>query len=289
MAIETVFVLNNTSIIPDEVLSHRLGLIPIHADPRKFDFPSGESTDVNTAVFELREKCSPLKGSSPEAPPEEKYVNSSILSKSIKWVPQGSQEEIFANNRIRPSVSDILVAKLRPGQEIDLELHCVKGFGKDHAKWSPVCTNIIYHPLLFLACATYRLMPQIDILSPITGPDALKFASCFPEGVIEVSKHKGTDTAVVRNVRLDTVSRECLRHPEFAGKAVLSRIHDHFICTTEIQISYACSSSGNCRVLWSSRSYSRRPQSFDRKVRKIKAISTAFIIVHLRCQVEMHR
>jgi DNA-directed RNA polymerase I and III subunit RPAC1 len=36
MAIETVFVFNNTSVIQDEVLSHRLGLIPIKANPEKF-------------------------------------------------------------------------------------------------------------------------------------------------------------------------------------------------------------------------------------------------------------
>lgn len=36
MAIETVFVFNNTSVIQDEVLSHRLGLIPIKADPGRF-------------------------------------------------------------------------------------------------------------------------------------------------------------------------------------------------------------------------------------------------------------
>lgn len=34
VAIEHVFVVNNTSIIPDEVLAHRLGLIPINVDPR---------------------------------------------------------------------------------------------------------------------------------------------------------------------------------------------------------------------------------------------------------------
>ena len=37
MAIEKVFVHNNTSIIQDEVLAHRLGLIPIKADPREFE------------------------------------------------------------------------------------------------------------------------------------------------------------------------------------------------------------------------------------------------------------
>lgn len=37
MAIEKVFVHNNTSIIQDEVLAHRLGLIPIKVDPRDFE------------------------------------------------------------------------------------------------------------------------------------------------------------------------------------------------------------------------------------------------------------
>jgi DNA-directed RNA polymerase I and III subunit RPAC1 len=36
---------------------------------------------------------------------------------------------------------------LRQGQQIQLELHCVKGVGKDHAKFSPVAT------------ASYRLLP----------------------------------------------------------------------------------------------------------------------------------
>jgi DNA-directed RNA polymerase I and III subunit RPAC1 len=36
MAIETVYVFNNTSVIQDEVLAHRLGLIPIKANPEKF-------------------------------------------------------------------------------------------------------------------------------------------------------------------------------------------------------------------------------------------------------------
>lgn len=36
MAIEKVLIYQNTSLIPDEVLAHRLGLIPIKADPRRF-------------------------------------------------------------------------------------------------------------------------------------------------------------------------------------------------------------------------------------------------------------
>lgn len=39
MAIERVYIANNTSVVQDEVLSHRLGLIPIRADPRLFEYP----------------------------------------------------------------------------------------------------------------------------------------------------------------------------------------------------------------------------------------------------------
>lgn len=40
MAVEKVFVYNNTSIVQDEILAHRLGLIPICADPRLFEYKS---------------------------------------------------------------------------------------------------------------------------------------------------------------------------------------------------------------------------------------------------------
>lgn len=43
MAIEKVYVMNNSGLMQDEVLAHRLGLIPIKADPRLFDFREGGS------------------------------------------------------------------------------------------------------------------------------------------------------------------------------------------------------------------------------------------------------
>lgn len=43
MAIEKVLIANNTSVIIDEVLSHRMGLIPIAADPRLFEYLSGKN------------------------------------------------------------------------------------------------------------------------------------------------------------------------------------------------------------------------------------------------------
>ena len=59
MAIEKVFVLNNTSMIQDEVLAHRLGLIPIRADPRMFESKTSEddANEKNVISFRLQVKC----------------------------------------------------------------------------------------------------------------------------------------------------------------------------------------------------------------------------------------
>jgi DNA-directed RNA polymerase I and III subunit RPAC1 len=106
-----------------------------------------------------------------------------------------------------------------------MELHCVKGIGKDHAKFSPVST------------ASYRLLPHIDIPDPlaIKEEDIPKFVQCFPKGVIGVRKHKqtGREEVYVKNARKDTVSREVLRHPEFEGKVKLGRVRDHFLFDVE--------------------------------------------------------
>jgi DNA-directed RNA polymerase I and III subunit RPAC1 len=52
MAFEHVYIANNTSIIPDEVLAHRIGLIPIKADPDQFTFAEGTGgLDSHCAAF----------------------------------------------------------------------------------------------------------------------------------------------------------------------------------------------------------------------------------------------
>ena len=226
IAIEKVYIYDNTSVMHDEILAHRLGLIPIKADPDEFEFRQGSDdplTDLNTIVFSLNVTCKKNPDAAPDAlDPNEKYIHSNVVSGDLKWEPQGSHLETFGEDGIHPVFKDILLVKLRPQQRIHAELHCQKGIAKEHAKWSPVAT------------ASYRLLPEIKLLQPITGKDADKFKSCFPKGVVSVEKNKnGVKEAKIVNPRKDTVSREVLRHPEFQGKVALNRIRDHFIFSIE--------------------------------------------------------
>lgn len=261
LAIEEVFMLDNTSIIQDEVLAHRMGLIPLvggheglrwlrwfQKAPPKDDFAAQAKydpddvednartpNDHNTIVLELDVTCRwaneqedgrdgrklAKEGSTD---PNEKYVNSNVYAKQLVFKPQGEQVSMFdGEDAIRPANPDILIAKLRPGQRIKLSCHCIKGIGADHAKFSPVAT------------ASYRLLPHINITQPILGADAKKFAKCFPKGVIglEHDSESGQEKAVVKDPMKDTVSRECLRHDEFKNKVKLGRIRDHFIFSVE--------------------------------------------------------
>ena len=262
LAIEDVYMFNNTSIIQDEVLSHRLGLIPLTGGqeglrqmrwfkkkPAPDDYAGlaaweqegddeSESTpnDYNTIVMTIDIECrwatkdkddrdGKKLAKEGETDPNVRYVNSNVYARDLVFQPQGEgfQKEHFSDeNEIRPVNPDILIAKLRPGQKISLRCHCIKGIGMDHAKFSPVAT------------ASYRLLPQITITHPITGPDAKKFARCFPKGVIGYeTDDNGEQRAVVKDPMKDTVSRECLRHEEFKGKVKLGRVRDHFIFSVE--------------------------------------------------------
>ncbi|TGZ84492.1 RBP11-like subunits of RNA polymerase [Ascodesmis nigricans] len=233
-AIEKVYMLENTSVIQDEVLSHRLGLVPIKANQdtlkrmkwySKKPLPDGSipsATTDDTIVFGIDVVCErkpnapkPTATSTPH--PDDLYVNHSVFAKDITYSPVGDQEESFDGNPPHAASPDILLAKLRPGQVISAQLHAVKGVGKDHAKFSPV------------APASYRLLPTIEILEPIRSKAAERFKKCFPSGVVEVIN----DEAVVVNPRNDTVSREVLRHEEFKDKVRLGRVRDHFMYSVE--------------------------------------------------------
>ncbi|ODV58787.1 DNA-directed RNA polymerase core subunit RPC40 [Ascoidea rubescens DSM 1968] len=225
VAVENIYIFNNTSVIQDEVLAQRIGLIPLKVDPDALSWidntvdEKDRFTDENTIVLTLDVSCT----RNPHPPknvtdPKVLYKNSSVYARDLKFEPQGKQIEKFKDNPIAPCDPDILIAKLRPGQEISLRAHCILGIGSDHAKFSPVAT------------ASYRLLPVIKILKPIVLDEAKKFQKCFPSGVIGIDS-KGE--AYVKDPRKDTVSREVLRHDEFKDKVKLGRNRQYFIFNIE--------------------------------------------------------
>ncbi|MFH4983809.1 hypothetical protein AB6A40_010518 [Gnathostoma spinigerum] len=96
--------------------------------------------------------------------------------------------------------------------------HCVKGIGRDHAKFSPVAT------------ASYRLLPVITLKRQFCGKQAEIVKDSFSKGVIGIGKD---GVAFVKDARSDACSRNILRHEELAKDIELSRRKDHFIFSVE--------------------------------------------------------
>ena len=101
-----------------------------------------------------------------------------IYSKDFKWIRHPSHKDITDDCHLRAVFDDILVNVLRPGQEMDLRVHVVKGIGKDHIKFSPV------------SVATYRQLSHIKLLRPIVGEEAERLKNCFSKGVIGIKIRK---------------------------------------------------------------------------------------------------
>lgn len=95
----------------------------------------------------------------------------------MKWMPIGNQADVFADANIGPVHDDILVAQLRPGQELDIIMHCVKGIGKDFNednedgaksyKYVNICMCMwICEPL----SRHFENVVKIPLLYPLTSP-----------------------------------------------------------------------------------------------------------------------
>lgn len=221
VAVEHVWIAINSSIIHDEVLAHRIGLIPIKVDPSKLDYVVGEEeTDRDTIVFHFDIECKNEAVIKPNG--QQGYVNESALSGALTWLPQGGQEEVFPEG-VRPVHDDIVIAKLAPGQRIEFEAHCRKGVGKDHTKFSPVAT------------ASYRLLPEITLLQEVVGEDAKQLQQMCPMQVFDIEDlgGKAGSRATVARPRDCTMCRECIRHEGWTERVKLARKADHFLFSVE--------------------------------------------------------
>eukprot|EP00944_MAST-04C_sp_MAST-4C-sp1_P002459 g2459.t1 len=249
MAVKTVYFHDNTSIIQDEVLAHRLGLVPLKVDPNLFQNynESIDKTDLNTLVYRLDVTCRRKRHSNYGKKKTVKHEtdvangtaensgksndgldvdystleNGIVYSSDLKWIKQGSQEERLKGIEPRPVHDDIVLAKLRPGQHISLECHAVRGTGKEHAKFSPVCT------------AHYRMMPEVKIVKDVFDDKARKLLKLMP-GVFELEKVSGKRVkAVVKYPQNCRMSRNYAQDEVLRESVVVTRRPDHFIFSIE--------------------------------------------------------
>uniref|UniRef100_A0A7S1T811 DNA-directed RNA polymerases I and III subunit RPAC1 n=1 Tax=Tetraselmis chuii TaxID=63592 RepID=A0A7S1T811_9CHLO len=228
VAAEHVFFMNNTSILQDEVLAHRLGMVPLRIDPNLFEFKSAEEapSEKNTVVLRLDVQCRREDG---------RVVNSEVYSSALEWLPAGSEfpEETscrFAcgqgdmSSSIGPVHDDILLAKLSPGQCIKLEAHCVKGVGREHAKWSPVAT------------AWYRLKPEVVLLKPVTGEMADELVAACPGLFVTTGSGEAKSTQVtdpLKHGHLLEKVRTMSVEEKWSPYIQLRKFKHHFMFTIE--------------------------------------------------------
>ncbi|MFH0897509.1 MAG: DNA-directed RNA polymerase subunit D [Candidatus Bathyarchaeota archaeon] len=125
MAIEDVIIIENSSIMADEILSHRLGLIPL-------------KTDLDSYV--LREKCDCKS----ELGCGKCNVTLTLEAEATDSTRTVYSKEMKSNDPIVIPVSgEIPILKLARSQKVRLEAYARLGRGSEHAKWQPVSVCVV--------------------------------------------------------------------------------------------------------------------------------------------------
>ncbi len=129
MAIENIEFGKNNSILYDEMVAHRLGLIPITTDLRGYNMKDVRGSEGNPST-------------------EATLTLKVVKAKENHVVTAG--EFVSSDPKIKPVFPDMPIAKLIEGQDMELIAKAELGMGKEHMKWSP---GLVY----------YRQMPHITI------------------------------------------------------------------------------------------------------------------------------
>ena len=125
LAIDDVVILENSSVMHDEAIAHRLGLIPLRTDLDRFVMP--HDCDCKSTLG--CSKCRVLLVLDSEANEKTKVVTSGELL---------SEDEL-----VKPVSNDIPIVVLAPNQKLKFEAYARLGVGKDHAKWQPTSAAIV--------------------------------------------------------------------------------------------------------------------------------------------------
>ncbi len=175
MAIEDVVIVENSSLIHDEILAHRLGLVPVKTDLDSYNLPE-ECPCKSEFGCNL---CRAVLTLNVEAEEAKRTVYSGDL--------------VSENPDIRPVSDRIPIVKLVQGQKVRLEAYARLGKGKAHAKWQPVSM-----------CA-YKYFPHIrvDEKRCVTCKECAKVC---PKKVLWTADNK----MEVRNVIDCTLCEDCV-------------------------------------------------------------------------------
>jgi DNA-directed RNA polymerase subunit D len=177
MAIDEVVVIENSSVLHDEILAHRMGLIPLKTDLDSYNLP---------------EKCSCKS---------ELGCNICRVSLALDVEANETVRTVYSgdlkseNPDIKPVSDKIPIVKLAPGQKIKLEAYARLGKGEKHAKWQPVSV-----------CA-YKQFPKVKI-DPKKCDSCGKCVNICPKRVLNFSETgKKLD---LRNVIECTLCQDCM-------------------------------------------------------------------------------
>ena len=112
-AIDTVDIIENSSVLPDEGIAHTLGLIPLKTELDAAD-------ESNSRVMLVLDS---------EATENTKVVTSAELE---------SKDQV-----VKPISNQIPIIHLAPGQRIKLEAYARLGRGTEHSKWNSANVSIL--------------------------------------------------------------------------------------------------------------------------------------------------
>ena len=153
LAIENVIIYDNTTALFDEIISHRLGLIPIPTD---------------LSLLNFREECTCNGEGCPSC-----TVRYTLSKEGEGMVYSG---DLQANEESWQIKEDkIPLVELFNNQRLILEVEAVLGQGREHAKWQPV------------VAPGYRFIPTIRF-NPKDKEDVESFVKELPEGLVTMKK-----------------------------------------------------------------------------------------------------
>jgi len=131
LAIDEVIILENTTPLYDEIIAHRLGLLPISTPPGEFN---------------LREECVCEGHGCTQCEISLNLEKESEAMGEIETLFSG--EFIPEDPKVAPVNSEVPILRMTGGQKITVQAIARLGYGKKHAKWQSSIVYYKYDPVI---------------------------------------------------------------------------------------------------------------------------------------------